>query len=96
MLAQPCDLSRTGLAERFRKAMSDTILNYLRTVRIQKAMRILSETDQSLELVAQEVGYQDAFSISKAFKRIVGIAPRAFSTQDKHEKDQPRRFQASY
>ena len=96
MLAQQCGLSRTGLAERFRKAMNDTPLNYLRTVRIQNAMRILSETDQSLEQIAQAVGYQDAFSFSKAFKRTVGIAPRAFRTQDTQDQAQPWRFKASY
>lgn len=94
-LAQACGLSRTGLAERFRKEMSDTPLNYLRTVRIQNAMRILSDTDQSLEQVAQAVGYQDAFSFSKAFKRTVGIAPRAFRTRDTEDQAQPWRFKAS-
>lgn len=80
-LAQQCGLSRTGLAERFRKAMNDTPLNYLRTVRIQNAMRLLSETEQTLEQVAQAVGYQDAFSFSKAFKRTVGMAPEPFANR---------------
>ena len=95
-LAQQCGLSRTGLAERFRKAMNDTPLNYLRTVRIQNAMRLLSETEQTLEQVAQAVGYQDAFSFSKAFKRTVGIAPRAFRSQDTQDQAQPWRFKAAY
>ena len=94
-LAQQCGLSRTGLAERFRKAMNDTPLNYLRTVRIQNAMRLLSETEQTLEQVAQAVGYQDAFSFSKAFKRTIGIAPRTFRTQNTQDQVQPWRFKAS-
>ena len=93
-LAQQCGLSRTGLAERFRKAMNDTPLNYLRTVRIQNAMRLLSETEQTLEQVAQAVGYQDAFSFSKAFKRTVGMAPRAFRQQNAQDQTQPWRFTA--
>ena len=94
-LAQQCGLSRTGLAERFRKSMNDTPLNYLRTVRIQNAMRLLSETEQTLEQVAQAVGYQDAFSFSKAFKRTVGMAPRAFRTQNAQDQTQPWRFKTS-
>ena len=93
-LAQQCGLSRTGLAERFRKAMNDTPLNYLRTVRIQNAMRLLSETEQTLEQVAQAVGYQDAFSFSKVFKRTVGMAPRAFRQQNAQDQSQPWRFTA--
>ena len=81
-LATHAGLSRTSLAERFRKTMGNTPLNYLRTVRMQKAMSVLSESERSLEQVAQEVGYQDAFSFSKVFKRTVGVAPRDFRRQD--------------
>ena len=81
-LASHAGLSRTSLAERFRKTMGNTPLNYLRIVRIQKAMSVLIESERSLEQIAQEVGYQDAFSFSKVFKRTVGIAPRDFRRQD--------------
>jgi AraC-like DNA-binding protein len=86
-LATHAGLSRTSLAERFRTNMGNTPLNYLRTVRMQKAMGILSESDRSLEQVAQEVGYQDAFSFSKVFKRTVGVAPREFRRQDTQDKN---------
>ena len=85
-LASHAGLSRTSLAERFRKTMGNTPLNYLRTVRIQKAMGVLSASERSLEQIAQEVGYQDAFSFSKVFKRTVGIAPRAFRQQDAQDR----------
>jgi transcriptional regulator GlxA family with amidase domain len=43
------------MAERFRSAMGDTPLNHLRTLRIQKAMQLLADTQQTLEQVAQAV-----------------------------------------
>lgn len=85
-LAQQVGLSRTGLAERFREAMGDTPLNHLRVLRMQRAMRLLAETDHKLETVAAEVGYQDAFSFSKAFKRTVGVSPKAFRQRDAADK----------
>jgi len=85
-LAQHAGLSRTSLAERFRESMGNTPLNYLRTVRMQKAMAALSESERSLEQIAQEVGYTDAFSFSKVFKRTVGMAPRDFRRQDTQDK----------
>ncbi|KQW45436.1 MULTISPECIES: AraC family transcriptional regulator [unclassified Roseateles] len=91
-LARTAGLSRTGLAERFRDAMGDTPLSYLRTVRLQAAMRWLSESDRTLEQVAQEVGYQDAFSFSKAFKREVGVSPREFRRRDEADKPLAHRF----
>jgi AraC-like DNA-binding protein len=91
-LAAAAGLSRTGLAERFRIAMGDTPLSHLRAVRIQKAMRLLSESERTLEQVAGEVGYQDAFSFSKVFKRVVGISPREFRRKDAEELNSPWRF----
>lgn len=93
-LARRAGLSRTTLAERFRSATGDTPLNYLRTLRMQKAMRLLGETDKNLEAVAVEVGYRDAFSFSKVFKRTVGAAPREFRRRDEAERSDPWRFQA--
>jgi len=85
-LASHAGLSRTSLAERFRKTMGNTPLNYLRTVRMQKAVSILSESERSLEQIAQEVGYQDAFSFSKVFKRTMGVAPREFRRRDAQDR----------
>jgi AraC-like DNA-binding protein len=81
-LAREVGLSRTALAQKFREALGDTPLSYLRGVRMQKAMRLLSDTAHTLEAVAAQVGYQDAFSFSKVFKRTVGLAPRDFRRQD--------------
>jgi transcriptional regulator GlxA family with amidase domain len=92
-LAQRAALSRTALAERFRSALGDTPLSHLRTLRMQKAMQLLSETRHTLEHVAQAVGYQDAFGFSKVFKRTTGMAPRAFREQDAHDRQQPWRLQ---
>jgi AraC-like DNA-binding protein len=77
-LARAVGLSRSALAERFRGAMGETPLAYLRTVRMQRAMRLLAEGDGTLEQAAVAVGYGDAFSFSKAFKRAVGVSPGEF------------------
>jgi len=93
-LAQRAGMSRTRLAERFREAMGDTPLNYLRTVRIQQAMRLLSETDRTLEAIARSVGYEDAFGFSKMFKRTVGVPPKEFRRRDAEDRMVPWRFGA--
>ncbi|WP_439641614.1 AraC family transcriptional regulator [Nevskia sp.] len=91
-LAHAVGLSRTLLAERFRQTIGDTPLNYLRSLRLQQAMRLLVDTDAPLERVAMQVGYQDAFSFSKAFKRLVGSAPGEFRRRDAGEREHPWRF----
>jgi AraC-like DNA-binding protein len=44
--------------------------------------------------VAAEVGYQDAFSFSKVFKRTVGVSPKAFRQRDAADKAHPWRLGA--
>lgn len=92
-LGQQAGLSRSALAERFRTAMGDTPLNHLRTLRMQKAMQLLSETKQSLEQIALAVGYQDAFGFSKVFKRTTGYSPKEFRDCDIAERQNVYRFQ---
>lgn len=91
-LGQRAGLSRSALAERFRIAMGDTPLNHLRTLRMQKAMQLLADTPQTLEQIAQAVGYQDAFGFSKVFKRTTGQSPRQFREQDAAERQTPFRL----
>jgi AraC-like DNA-binding protein len=38
----------------------------------------LVETDLALAAIASEVGYSTEFALSKAFRRVVGIAPGRF------------------
>jgi AraC-like DNA-binding protein len=91
-LARRVGVSRSVLAARFRAAVGDTPLNHLRTLRMQAAMRLLTETDERLEAVAHTVGYQDAFGFSKVFKKVVGTSPREFRRRAAEDRASPWRF----
>ncbi len=93
-LARRAGLSRTALAERFRETMGDTPLNHLRTLRMQRAVQLLTETDRPLDAVATAVGYRDAFSFSKVFKRSVGLSPKDFRQRDAAERQNIWRFKS--
>jgi AraC-like DNA-binding protein len=93
-LARLAGLSRTAFAQRFREAMGDTPANHLRTLRMQRAARLLADTEHTLEDVAQAVGYQDAFGFSKVFKRTTGESPRAFRQRDAADRASAWRFAA--
>lgn len=91
-LAKQAGLSRTGLAQKFKQTVGTSPLQYLTTLRVQKAMELLSETDDKLESVALAVGYQDAFSFSKVFKKVAGMPPKVFREQDRAQRLEPWRF----
>jgi len=91
-LARQVGLSRSGLALKFKQAVGSAPLQYLTTLRIQKAIYLLSTTTDKLETVSQAVGYKDAFSFSKAFKKLTGQSPREFRQQDDGQKNAAWRF----
>jgi len=86
-LAVAVGLSRSGFALRFKQVLGDTPHHYLTTLRILQAMERLNESDEKLENVAQAVGYQDAFAFSKAFKKAVGLSPKAFRQKNRAERE---------
>jgi AraC-like DNA-binding protein len=84
-LANAVGLSRSGFALKFKQVFGDTPLHYLTTLRMQKAMELLAHSDQYIEAVAAAVGYQDALSFSRAFKKSVGKSPREFRRRNQAE-----------
>ena len=48
---------------------------------IQKSMKLLVRTEESIERIAETVGYGTGFALSKAFKRIAGVSPQHYRLQ---------------
>lgn len=82
-LSRAVGISRAGLAKKFKESLGDTTLHYLTVLRIQRAMKLLSESELTIDGVSAEVGYADGFTFSKSFKRLTGVSPRDFRKEDK-------------
>ena len=74
-LASAADTSRASLARRFHELVGESPITYLTTWRLTLAADLLTETDATLEAVAHQVGYSNAFALSTAFKRVRGVSP---------------------
>lgn len=74
-LARDVGVSRSVLAERFAHFVGVPAMQYLARWRMQLAACLLSGTAIGLAEVAGRVGYGSEASLSRAFKRWVGIAP---------------------
>ncbi|MEY4577947.1 MAG: hypothetical protein RL701_2650, partial [Pseudomonadota bacterium] len=77
-LAQEVGLSRSMLAERFHSYVGTPPMQYLARWRMQLAASLLTGTNQTLAEVADHVGYGSEAALSRAFKRLVGVAPSAW------------------
>jgi AraC-like DNA-binding protein len=74
-LAKEAGVSRSLLAERFTHLVGIPPIQYLAQWRIQLAASLLRTTKSSLAEIADRVGYGSEASLSRAFKRWVGVAP---------------------
>lgn len=77
-LARIAGLSRAPFARRFRRATGSTPLRWLTTHRLDLARRHVTDGVRSLSEIAGTVGYSSEFALSKAFKRMFGMAPRVY------------------
>jgi AraC-like DNA-binding protein len=77
-LAASAGMSRSAFALRFKELLGETPLEYLTNWRMYKATGLLREDDRKLFEVAKSVGYDSDAAFSKAFKRVLGIAPKEY------------------
>ncbi|TDC55674.1 AraC family transcriptional regulator [Actinomadura sp. KC345] len=79
-LASEVGVSRAALAQRFTKLIGEPPMAYLTGIRLAQAADLLRESDATLEAVARQVGYGNAFALSTAFKREHGVSPQEYRT----------------
>ncbi|QEW02749.1 AraC family transcriptional regulator [Microbacterium lushaniae] len=77
-LAREAAVSRATLARRFPAVVGETPAAYLTRRRLDLAARRLRDTDDTLEAIAQHVGYTSVYAFSRAFRRERGVAPGRF------------------
>ena len=82
-LANEVGMSRSVLAERFRRYLSETPMAYLTRWRLQLGAQLLTSTSSSVAQVAAEVGYESEPSFNRAFKREFGLPPARFRRESK-------------
>jgi AraC-like DNA-binding protein len=75
-LAAAVGMSRAGLARRFGNLVGEPPMTFLTTWRLALAADLLSETSDTLDRIARQVGYSNAFALSAAFRRERGMSPR--------------------
>jgi AraC-like DNA-binding protein len=82
-LANEVGISRSVLAERFRRYLSETPIAYLTRWRLQLGAQMLKSTSSSVAEIAAEVGYESEPSFNRAFKREFELPPARFRSQSK-------------
>ncbi len=79
-----CDytgLSKRGLEKAFHRHLNRSPAAELRRLRIQNAKRMLTESNDKVEYIAQCCGYSNSSNLSCAFKKDTGLSPRGYRTK---------------
>ncbi len=84
-IAKASHLSVSRIAHLFKEQLGITIIDYVTTVRIERAKELLLATDQNCTEICFEVGYNNQSYFTRTFKELVGMTPRQFRMKNKRK-----------
>ncbi|MEO3978328.1 helix-turn-helix domain-containing protein [Streptomyces sp. CAU 1734] len=79
-IADRAGISVSSLDRRFRDRTGVSPSRYLLNARLERARRLLTETDEPVELIAGRTGFPSAASLRHHFTGLTGMTPRAYRT----------------
>ena len=78
-IAKRLHLNRSYFCETFKSYTGVSPKEYLKSVRMQRAVELLSEMNMSVSVTATSVGYPDVFAFSRAFKKYYNCSPSEYA-----------------
>lgn len=77
-VAEVVDLSPSYLSFIFKESSGMNFVDFINKFRVEKAKLLLTTTSMTVAQVAEAVGYINANSFSKTFKKYIGVSPGLF------------------
>lgn len=78
MIGEKFGVNASYLSNSFHNQAGIRIIDYIHQQRIKKIKQLLRETDLTIAQIAEQTGYYNAMSMSRAFKRYEGITPSVY------------------
>ncbi|WP_168120294.1 helix-turn-helix domain-containing protein [Paenibacillus sp. HB172176] len=82
-LSEKFEVNAKYLSQLFKEETGVNFSDFLIELRIEGAKRLLEETDDSLQSITDQVGYTNAISFSRLFKKQVGMTPIHYRKQQR-------------
>ena len=77
-LAKVAFLSPTQFKKLFKQYTGSTVMNYITRLRMEKAQALLAHTDYPLQMIGEQIGYQELSAFSRRFSQYFGFPPTKF------------------
>jgi len=79
--ARVAGMSEAQLHRRFTAAFGETTQSWLERCRLNRAQRLLMTTSLKIREIAREVGYEDPYYFSRAFRKRIGVSPKNYRSR---------------
>lgn len=81
-LAQAFHFSETYLSKLIRKKMNQSFTDVLRTLKMNHALELLTNTSMKVSEIADAVGYDSVDHFSRTFRKTFGVPPQEYKKRD--------------
>ncbi len=87
-VARYIGIHRSYLTNIFKAKMGISPQEYLMKCKLNRASRLLMETDNPIQEISRQVGYDNPLTFSKTFKNFYGVSPRAYREQRRSQEEE--------
>lgn len=88
-LAEQLQCSARMLLRKFKAAFQTTPIDYLISVRLEQAKKLLIESSLSIKDISHSVGYDDYYYFSRLFKKNTGLSPVKYRMLRENDRQMP-------
>ena len=74
------------ISRQFKRSYGIGLLEYIHSLRIEEAKRLLANTNKSIKDIATDVGFINSLTLSRSFKRHEGILPSEYRNISRQNK----------
>ena len=85
MISDYFDMNLSYMSSLFKKQTGIGLLTYITDIRIEKAKEILRNSDDTLDVIAEKVGYTNVRTFSRIFMKSVGKTPGTYRKDKENE-----------
>jgi AraC family transcriptional regulator, arabinose operon regulatory protein len=83
-MARHVNLSESHFSKVFRNKTGSSPLDYFISLKMQEAIRLLTNQSLKIKEVAFKLGYSDAYYFTRIFTRQIGSSPGSFAKTNRH------------
>ena len=84
-VAESISIGRRNLERRFKKATSNTVVEYIQRVKMEAVKKSLENDRKTINELMYEVGYSDTKAFRTIFKKVTGLSPIEYKNKYSRE-----------